>query len=127
MADTNKEEILKVISSSVGLLRPSQKRLCLPIIHRISTKMKSGIRFDDIKVCEGLIIDGHHRYISSLLATFQLGMVISLKTSATIQYDWENVEFVEEEWDTAEKIMRLNQLDAEFNKMPIDKLIELTK
>lgn len=54
-------------------------------------------------------------------------MVISLKTSATIQYDWENVEFVEEEWDTAEKIMRLNQLGAEFNKMPIDKLIELTK
>lgn len=89
--------------------------------------MINGIKFDDIKICGRLIIDGHHRYVSSLLAKVQLESVKSSKTSATIEYDWIHVEFVEEEWDTEEKIKRLNELDAEYNNIPLEKLIDLTK
>ena len=89
--------------------------------------MINGIKFDDIKVCDTLIIDGHHRYVSSLLANIKLDTVSSAKTSATIQYDWKVVEFVEEEWDTVDKINRLNELDAEFNNVPIAEIIEMVK
>jgi hypothetical protein len=87
----------------------------------------NGVKFDDIKVCDTLIIDGHHRYVSSLLANSKLNEVKSSKTSATIEYDWVEVKFVEEEWDTPEKIKILNELDAEFNNMTIEEIIEMTK
>ena len=123
----NKEAILKAIKESNNTLRPTHKKLCLPIIDRIYRKMINGIKFDDIKVCDTLIIDGHHRYVSSLLANIKLDTVSSAKTSATIQYDWKVVEFVEEEWDTVDKINRLNELDAEFNNVPIAEIIEMVK
>ena len=127
MEKVNKEMILNAIAASNYILIATHSKLCLPIINRIYKKMINGIKFDDIKVCDRLIIDGHHRYVSSLLANIKLDEAKSSKTSATIQYDWTEVEFVEEEWDTEDKIKRLNELDAEFNNIPLEKLIELTK
>ena len=127
MKEINKEQILNAIATSDNVLIATHRKLCLPIINRIYKKMINGIKFDDIKVCETLIIDGHHRYVSSLLANIKLDEAKSSKTSATIEYDWTEVELVEEEWDTEDKITRLNELDAEFNNMSIEKIIELTK
>jgi hypothetical protein len=123
----NKEIILKSIKESENILITTHKKLCLPIINRIYKKMINGIKFDDIKTCEGVIIDGHHRYVSSLLANIKLDEAKSSKTSATIEYNWKNVEFVEEEWDTTDKIKQLNELDAEFNDIPIERIIEMIK
>lgn len=89
--------------------------------------MKNGIKFDDIKVYEDLIIDGHHRYVSAILAEVELDKVKSSKTSATTKYDWEIVEFVDEEWDTEDKIRRLNQFDARFNNLSLEEIISITK
>ncbi len=127
MKEINKEQILNAIKDSDYVLIATHRKLCLPIINRIYKKMINGIKFDDIKVCEASIIDGHHWYVSSLLANIKLGKAKSSKTSATIEYDWTQVEFVEEEWDTEDKITRLNELDAEFNNMSLEKIIELTK
>ena len=127
METINKEVILKAIEKSDYTLITTHKKLCLPIINRIYKKMMHGIKFDDIKVCGTLIIDGHHRYISSLLANIKLDDAKSSKTSATIEYNWIDVEFVKEEWDTEDKIKRLNELDAEFNNIPLEKIIEITK
>ena len=127
MKEINKELILNAIATADYTLITTHKKLCLPIINRIYKKMINGIKFDDIKVCETLIIDGHHRYVSSLLANIKLDEAKSSKTNATIQYDWKDVEFVEEEWDTEDKITRLNELDAEFNNMSLEKIIAITK
>jgi hypothetical protein len=127
MDEINKEMILKVVQESNNCLVSSHNKLCLPIIKRIYKKMINGILFDDIKVCDKLIIDGHHRYVSSLLANLKLEEAKSSKTSATKEYDWAIVEFVEEEWDTEDKILRLNELDALYNNIPLEKIIELTK
>lgn len=89
--------------------------------------MINGIRFDDIKVSDKCIIDGHHRFVSSVLAGVRLDEALSSKTSATIEYAWPEVEFVEEEWDTPQKIKRLNELDADFNNIPVERIIEFTK
>lgn len=105
----------------------THQTLCLPIINRIYHKMMFGIKFDEIKIYKNLIIDGHHRYISSLLAGIKIEFIKSYKTSATVLYEWKNVEFVDEEWDTPFKINQLNKIDAEFNNIDIEKLIEISK
>lgn len=126
MKEINKKEILLALKKSNNPLKATQHELCLPIIRRIFNKMINNIKFDDIKVCEGLIIDGHHRYISSILAQKKIDYVPSSKTSATFEYDWENINFVENEWDTEAKINHLNKQDAEFNCISLEKIIEIS-
>ena len=119
--------ILEILSSKTLDLNATQNKLSIPIINRIYKKMKFGLKFDAIKVYNNLIIDGHHRYISSVLANIELERVTSSKTIATIEYNWGDVEFVSEEWDTKEKINRLNEQDALFNNLTLEKIIEITK
>src|SRR5687768_15724139 len=95
-------------------LLPTQHALCIPIINRIYLKMINNLKFDDIKINGELIIDGHHRYISSLLAKKEVGRVPTHLTSATKKHNWNSVKFVDEEWDTEDKIQKLNQDDARF-------------
>jgi len=64
------EFIKGFIASNTIDLKPTQTKLCVPIISRICQKMLHGIKFDDIKVCDDLIINGHHRYISPLIVNF---------------------------------------------------------
>jgi len=108
------ETIQKTIKESDNTLTSTHEKLCIPIISRMYKKMINGFKFDDIKVCDELIIDGHHRYVSSLLAGVELNVLKSPKTSATHAYDWTDVEFVDEEWYTEDKIKQINELDAEF-------------
>ena len=89
--------------------------------------MSIGIKFPSIKVDGNLIIDGHHRYIASLLAGTTLDAVPSSKTSATIVIEWDTVILVTEDWDTDAKIKMLNEEDANFNGIEIDKITELLK
>ena len=127
MSSLTSEYLSKILSQNKVELKSTHKKLSIPIINRIYTKMLLGIKFDDIKIDNDLIIDGHHRYVSSILSNIKLGCVKSSKTSATIEYNWENVEFVNEEWDTEDKIRRLNEIDAEFNNISIEKILEIIK
>ncbi len=126
MNHINRETILSAINKTQTALKATQSELCLPIIRRIHNKMIYDIKFEEIKVCDGLIIDGHHRYISSLLAKKSINHVPSAKTSATTEFEWENIDFVEVEWDTEAKINHLNRQDADFNDIAIEKIIEIT-
>lgn len=127
MENIDKDKILEIVLNSEYILISSHSKLSLPIIRRIYKKMINGIKFDDIKVCDKCLIDGHHRFIASKLAEIKIGEAKSSKTSATIEYKWEDVDFVEEEWDTPEKIHRMNELDAEFNNMSLETIINFTK
>lgn len=89
--------------------------------------MSAGIKFSSIKVENNLICDGHHRYVASLLANFPIERISGSSTSATIIVNWESVIFEEEDWDTSAKINMLNEQDAEYNNMPIEKIVELLK
>jgi len=68
-------------------------------------KMSHGIRFEEIKVCDNLIIDGHHRYLSALITGLELGQVLSNSTSATSVIPWDLMEFDEEDWDTPAELL----------------------
>ncbi len=56
--------------------------------------MLEGGDFWSIRVDDGVIIDGHHRYVASRLAEINIQSIPSNKTSATIVTPWESVTFV---------------------------------
>jgi hypothetical protein len=122
-----KEYVETILKDQKITLKSTQKKLCFPIINRIYKKMKSGIKFSPIKVDENLIIDGHHRYIASIMAEVPLELIPSNKTSATTIIDWSQILLDSEDWDTTAKINMLNAIDAEFNNISFEKLDELTK
>jgi uncharacterized protein (DUF1015 family) len=122
------EEIIKEFLKEKELeYLPTHNKLSLPIINRIYKKMINEIKFEIVKVNENIIIDGHHRYISSELAKSEIEKTSYPKTSATIVYSWNDVVFVNEEWDTDYKILYLNQLDAKYNDLSLEKMIEISK
>ncbi|HVS94046.1 MAG TPA: hypothetical protein VHE59_18550 [Mucilaginibacter sp.] len=121
-----KEKIENYLSENILELQATQAKLCVPIIRRICAKMQAGIKFEEIKICEDLLIDGHHRYISALLTGYKIGRVSSQKTSATEVRDWRAVELSDDDWDTAEHIAVLDQRDAAYNKIDLKILTELT-
>lgn len=125
MEKITKEIIQKLIYQNEIALLSTQTKLCIPIINRIYKKMIAGIKFSGIKVEDNLICDGHHRYIASLLASFQLERFLGTSTSATVAVNWESVSFEEEDWDTSAKINMLNEQDAAYNNIPVGKIAEL--
>jgi len=88
--------------------------------------MLKGIKFDDIKIFDNLIIDGHHRYISSLITKTHIKMVPGHKTYATRIFAWKDVDFDDNDWDTKSKISYLNERDALYNNIDIEILKQIT-
>ena len=87
--------------------------------------MLAGISFSSLKVYDGVICDGHHRYLASLLAGCAISHIDYCKTSATIIIDWQQVEYTEEDYEPPEEIARLNEHDATFNELTIAELQNL--
>ena len=87
--------------------------------------MKAGIKFSDIKVCEDnkLICDGHHRYLASLLANAPIGKNTSFTKSDITE--WKSIVFEEDEWDNPEELHVINQQDAAYNNIKLDKIMKL--
>jgi hypothetical protein len=104
----------------------TQSKLCIPIINRLCQKMTYGIKFDDIKTCDNLIIDGHHRYLSSLIVNFDIGRVLSQKTSGTKLVEWRMVELDENDWDTPSRISYLNEQDAIYSGVDVEIVKQIT-
>lgn len=108
-------------------LKSTQNKICVPIVERIYKKMKAGINFSAIRTDNDVIIEGHHRYVASLLSGFFLDKFPSQKTTATEVVDWAHVALVEEDWDTAAKVLKLNEDDAKFNNISLAELNALLK
>jgi len=108
-------------------LKSTQNKLCIPIINRLCKKMSIGLKFDEIKVYGDLIIDGHHRYISSLITGCIIGSVPGLKTLVTRSYNWSDILFDENDWDTESKILQLNKQDAAYNNFNLETLKQITQ
>jgi hypothetical protein len=112
--------IKSFIASNKIPFAATQSKLCIPIIVRICRKMAYGIKFEEIKICDNLIIDGHHRYLSALIMQVHIGRVFSHKTSATKPVSWDVIELDGNDWDTPAKIAHLNKLDAKYNNLEIE-------
>lgn len=99
--------------------------LCLPIIQRLYRKSLLGIQFPPIKTAGDVIIDGHHRYVSALLAGIPIHCIPSVQTDAIVLVEWSKVIFDINDWDTVAKIKLLNQQDARHNGLSVAALARL--
>jgi len=115
-----REKIEKLIRENEIELKPTQPKLCVPIIGRIHRKMLKDIRLPGIKVKGDLICQGHHRYIASLLSDRTVERIPGETSSNPNIIDWKSVIFEAEDWDTKEDIEMHNRLNAELNNMSIE-------
>ena len=88
--------------------------------------MKAGIRFAAITVHEGMIVNGHHRYIASLLAKYEVEQVAGGKPNA-ISIDWKSMTFESEDWDQPKELEKINRQDADFNNVSLERILEIIK
>lgn len=121
----SKDEILDFLNRAEFGYRASQKKLCLPLINRLAHKMCVGLTFPDIKVCEGMIIDGHHRYVAARLTGFELAIVPHRKCASASAVFWGSMDIVEQDYDTSEAIENFLAEDAKFNGKSLEDIVEL--
>jgi hypothetical protein len=93
-----KIELEHLFKSGKIELVSTHEHLSIPIIERIYKKMKLKLNFGSIQVDQGVIIDGHHRYVASLLAKHQLEQVPGIKSQAKNTFDWTAVKLLDEDW-----------------------------
>ncbi|GMQ35528.1 hypothetical protein [Algoriphagus taiwanensis] len=120
-----RDQLFNLMNNGELELGSTHKKLCLPIIERIYKKMILNLRFGSIQIDEGVILNGHHRYLASKLANFNLDRIQGIRSSAKELIDWQNVILVEEDWDTEAKIRLLNEEDARLNEMSLEELLAL--
>lgn len=106
------EELSTFLASEEFELNATQTKLCLPIIQRIHLKMSHGIPFSNIAVCDSLIINGHHRYICSLLLKNEIGRSPWTSSSTTSKYTWADIEIDTDDWEVEEEINEHHETDA---------------
>jgi hypothetical protein len=87
--------------------------------------MLAGIKYSAIKVHNDFICDGHHLYVASLFANYDIEVIIWVTNTTITLIDWNTVSFDERDWDTEYEINIRNRQDAEYNNIPIEKIIEI--
>ncbi len=110
------EDLLKSGSLELGAI---QNEICLPILQRIYKKMKLGIEFDNIRVRDSRIVNGHHRYICSILSKTEIGIDKWAIPSTAVDYDWSSITIVEIDYENEDQIREHNKRDAEINDVEI--------
>jgi hypothetical protein len=84
--------------------------------------MKVGFKFDAIKTCDGLLIDGHHRYVASILAGVKIERFPSSKNHSQISYNWDDVILKTNEYDSPSQIKYHNFNDAKRNGTTLEEV-----
>lgn len=84
--------------------------------------MLAGIAFDAIKVCEDVIIDGHHRYTASILAEVTIEQYPSTKNHNQNTFEWNDVTLSDIDYDSLEDVKYHNYNDAKRNGMNLEDL-----
>jgi hypothetical protein len=103
--------------------KPTQNKLSIPLLYRVYKKMKAGLtNFDAIKVADGLIIDGHHRFIASIIAQVEIDKFLYSTNHNQISYEWKDVILSTNEYDSPEKISYHNFNDAKRNGITIQEI-----
>lgn len=125
MKPYSKEEIQAILNEDKFELKSTQTQLSLPLLNRLAKKMSIGLSFPEINICEGMIINGHHRYIASYLTKFSIGRTPANKVRSTTVVDWKSVKIIEIDYDRPEEIDGFLELDAKYNNISLEELIEL--
>jgi hypothetical protein len=108
MSQITIEELKAFLQLEILKLQPTQNKLCFLIIRRIYHKMKIGVQFENINIDKELPINGHHRYICSLLLKKSINTNLWSSPSQIIVYKWSEIEIDTNDWESKELIDRHN-------------------
>ncbi len=125
MQEISLKNVRDLLDSGSLKLVAIQGEICLPILQRIYKKMKLGIEFDNIRVNGSRIVDGHHRYVCSILSEIEIGINDWPIPSTAVNCNWNDVIINEEDYEDAEMILKHNIRDAELNDVDISVLNDL--
>ena len=125
MHEISLKNVRDLLDSGPLTLIAIQGEICLPILQRIYKKMKLGIEFDNIRVNGSRIVDGHHRYVCSILSEIEIGINDWPIPSTAVNCSWVDVIINEEDYEDAEMILKHNIRDAELNDMDVNVLNDL--
>jgi hypothetical protein len=107
-----REDVELFLKNQELKLKPRQSKLSLPILQRIYMKMKGGVPFKDIQVYEGLIVNGHHRYICAKMAGTELAEQPWHRPGNGPAWSWEQVMIDTVDYDTKEEVQKHNEREA---------------
>ena len=107
------------LSDGSFVLKPTQSKISLPIAFRIYKKMKANLKFDAIKICDELLIDGHHRYIASVIAGVSIERFQSTKNLTQSSFEWADVSLITVDYDESNLIDYHNYNDALRNDVTV--------
>ena len=87
--------------------------------------MKAGLEFDAMKVADDLIIDGHHRYIASILANKDIAQFRWPKNHNQSIFEWRDVTLTSLDYDKPSQIQYHNFNDAKRNGKDVQDIEEI--
>lgn len=102
--DITKEEVEKFLSENNFEYVPNQGAVSFPKLQRICTRLSQGKDLSSIKVADGKIMDGHHRFICSKLLGVKINIVPGAKNHTDVEYRWETMELHSIDYDTQDEI-----------------------
>jgi hypothetical protein len=100
--ELNYDSVSRFIQTTPLKFKPGQTKISYPIITRIHRRYQEGARFSEIKVQEdGVISDGHHRFISLSLLNVDVQTVRAGENSTQKEcFEWKDVHLDENDYDT---------------------------
>lgn len=99
------ETVTSFLSDNSLQFEPSQQKVSFPVLERIHRRLFNGKVFSPIKVTEGKIIDGHHRFIClSLLGMEVVTVIASENATHKSQFSWTEMTIDAIDYDKPEEI-----------------------
>ena len=117
-----KNKLFGLIQSEKIELVATQTKISLPIVERMYRKMTAGVSFADIQIVDNAIMNGHHRYLASLLAGYALGRYKGLRPDVKKNVDWKDIHVDGNDWDQPEEIARFDAEDAKLLGISVEEL-----
>ena len=102
-----KQILIAFLQSHKFDFNPNQHKLCFPKLERIYSRMENGKIFPPIKVGNGKIIEGHHRYICSQILKTDIEITNGgINLSQQNNYTWHEIIVEEIDWDKPWELRR---------------------
>lgn len=102
MNEITEEEVKQFLKETIFDHQPGQKEISFPVIQRIHRRLQQGNSFSGIKVCDGRIVDGHHRYICHKLLDINPETVPGGAINVAINYVWAKINLTDADYDSEE-------------------------
>ena len=93
------EEVERFLLEAEFDYQPGQIEISFPIIQRIHRRLQQGSTFSAIKIRNGRIVDGHHRYICHKLLKLEAETTVGGGNSIQIEFAWTNVNLTRDDYD----------------------------